>query len=173
MNLRLVAIYACLLAAAPAIANNSPPTEESVQELLTLTNAHQMLDQLKIQMDSLMASAVRDAQQGQTLTPERQAILDRMRSKMTAVITQTLNWNDLEPMYVRTYRASLTQDELDGMLEFYKSPAGQAYIKKLPVIMQNIMGEMQGMIKPMQQQMAEIQKQAIQELKDLKAQGAS
>jgi hypothetical protein len=174
MAIRPVIICAFLLAAAPAIANDAPPTEESIQQLLTLTNAHQLLDQIKVQMDSLMASATRDALQGQSLTPERQAVLDRMRAKMAAVINQTLNWSDLEPMYVRTYRASLTQDELDGMLNFYKSPAGQAYIKKIPVITQNILVEMQGMIKPMQQKMVEIQKQAIQELKDLRAtQGAS
>ena len=173
MNIRHLAFCACLLAAAPAIADGTPPSDQSIQELLTLTNAHQLLDQVKIQMDSLMASAMRDALQGQTLTPERQAVLDRMKAKMVDLINQTLNWSDLEPMYVRTYRASLSQEELDGMLEFYKSPAGQAYIKKIPVIMQNILVEMQGMIKPMQQKLVEIQKQAIQELKDLKAQGGS
>jgi hypothetical protein len=174
MAIRPVCICAFLLAAAPAIANDAPPTEESIKQLLTLTNAHQMLDQVRLQMDSLMGNAMRDALQGQTLTPERQAVLDRMKAKMVTVINQSLNWDDLEPMYVRTYRASLTQDELDGMLNFYTSPAGQAYIKKMPVIMQNIIAEMQGMIKPMQHKMVEIQRQAIQELKDLKtSQGAS
>jgi uncharacterized protein len=77
-------------------------------------------------------------------------------------------------MYVRTYRASLTQDELDGMLKFYRSSAGQAFIKKMPLIMQNVMTEMQGMIKPMQQKLVEIQRQTMQELQDLKSsQGAS
>ena len=41
--------------------------------------------------------------------------------------------------------------------------------KLTPVIMQNVMVEMQGMLKPMQDKLAEIQKQTIQELKDLKA----
>src|ERR1700685_4656814 len=106
MNIRHLAFCACLLAAAPAIADGTPPSDQSIQELLTLTNAHQLLDQVKIQMDSLMASAMRDALQGQTLTPERQAVLDRMKAKMVDLINQTLNWSDLEPMYVRTYRAS-------------------------------------------------------------------
>jgi hypothetical protein len=55
------------------------------------------------------------------------------------------------------------------MVAFYASAAGQAYIHKIPLIMQNAMGEMQVMIKPMQDKLAEIQKQTIQELKDLKA----
>ena len=155
MNLRHLAICACLLAAAPAIAANAPPTDESIQQLLTLTNA------------------MRDAQQGQTLTPERQAILDRMQTKMTAVLNQSLNWDALQPIYVNTYKASLTQDELDGIISFYQSSAGQAYIKKMPLIMQNVMAEMQGLIKSMQQQLVDIRKETAQELKDLKAQGGS
>ncbi len=167
MKIRQLVWCFCFLVAVPAFANDAPPTEESIQQLLELTNVRQLLDQMKLQFDSLMSTAVRDAQQGQTLTPERQAIVDRMRVKMTAVMNETLNWDTLMPLYVRTYRASLTQDELDGMIAFYQSPAGQAYIKKMPVIMQNVMVEMQAMIKPMQQKMVEIQKETLQELKGL------
>jgi hypothetical protein len=173
MNIRQLVICTCLLAAAPAIAANAPPTDESIQELLTLTNARAMLGQLKLQMETTMTTAMRDAQQGQALTPERQAIVDRMQTKMAAVINQSLNWDALQPIYVNTYKASLTQDELDGIISFYQSPAGQAYIKKMPLIMQNVMAEMQGLIKSMQQQLADIRKETTQELKDLKAQGGS
>jgi hypothetical protein len=169
-----LAICGLLLVTAPAFANDAPPTEESIQLLLQLTNARQLLDQVKGQMDALMSNAMQSAQQGQTITPERQAVLDRMRAKMAAAVNEALNWDTLLPMYVHTYQASLTQYELDGIINFYQSPAGQAYTKKMPVIMQNVMVEMQGMMKPLQQKLADIQKQTIQELKDLKAaQGAS
>jgi uncharacterized protein len=125
-------------------------------------------------MDGFMNNAVRSAQQSQTITPERQAILDRMREKMAAVVNESLNWDSMLPMYVRIYQASLTQRELDGIIDFYQSPAGRAYTKKMPLIMQNVMSEMQGILKPLQQKLAEIQKEATQELKDLKAsQGGS
>jgi hypothetical protein len=51
--------------------------------------------------------------------------------------------------------------------KFYKSAAGKAYTKKLPVAMQNVMVEMQGLIKPMQEKMAAIQKESLKELKEL------
>jgi uncharacterized protein len=174
MKVSNLIICGFLLVAGPAFANDAPPTEESIQQLLALTNVRQLLDQMNGQMDGLMANAMQSAQQGQALTPERQAVLDRMKEKMAAAVRESLNWDTLEPLYVRTYRASLTQDELDGMISFYKSPAGQAYIKKMPVIMQTILGEMQAMIKPLQQKLADIQKETIQELKNVKpSQGAS
>jgi uncharacterized protein len=175
MNIVNLVICACLLVAGPAVANNdAPPTEESIQQLLQLTNVRQLLDQMKVQVETMMAAALRDAQQGQALTPERQAVLDRMKAKMTAVVNDTLNWDTLVPIYLRTYRASLTQSELDGMIRFYKSPAGQAFIKKMPLIIQNVMAEVQGMVKPMQQKLVEIKEQSLQELQDLNSsQGAS
>ena len=42
------------------------------------------------------------------------------------------------------YRKSFSQSEMDGMLKFYKSPAGKAVIAKMPVVMQNTMQVMQG-----------------------------
>jgi hypothetical protein len=168
MKIRNLVICAWLLAAAPVLANDGPPSDASIDQLLTLTNVRQLLDQMKGQLDAMIDSGMRAGLQGQTLTPERQAVLDRMKTKMAAVITETLNWDFLEPIYVRTYRASLTQDELDGMIAFYASAAGQAYVHKIPLIMQNIMVEMQGMLKPMQEKLAEIQKQSLQELKALK-----
>jgi hypothetical protein len=76
-------ICACLLAAAPAIANDNPPSDASIDQLLTLTNVRQLLDQMKVHFDSMIAAGMQSAEQGQPLTPERQAIVDRMKTKMS------------------------------------------------------------------------------------------
>jgi hypothetical protein len=157
-----------LMCGSAAAANNAPASDASIREMLELTNARQMLDSVKGQMNGMMNTTMQNATRGQTITPERQAIMDRMAAKMTAVFTDMLNWDDLLPMYLRTFRAAFTQDEIDGAIKFYKSPAGKAYIKKMPVVMQNVMQEMPGFMKPIQEKMAVIQRESIQELKDLK-----
>jgi uncharacterized protein len=159
-----------LVCGAAAAANNAPASDASIREMLELTNARQMLASMQGQMTTMMNATMQNATRGQTITPERQAVLDRMATKMSAVVTDMLNWDDLLPMYLRTYRAAFTQDEIDGVVKFYKSPAGRAYVKKLPVAMQNLMGEMQGFIKTVQDKMQGIQKASMQELKDLKDQ---
>ena len=135
--------------------------------MLELTNARQMLTDMKGQMTAMMNSTMQAATRGQTMTPERQAVLDRMSAKMSALISDSLNWSDLLPLYLRAYRDSFTQDEIDGLIKFYKSAAGQAYVKKLPLVLQNIMREMPEMMKPMQERMMAIQKESLQELKNL------
>jgi hypothetical protein len=167
-KLLATALVWMLIGGAAVAANTAPASDASIREMLELTNAQQMLEGIKGQMATMMNSAMQNATKDQTITPARQEILDRMRAKMSAVVTDTLNWDQLLPMYLRTFRASFTQDEIDGVIKFYKSPAGRAYVKKMPLVMQNVMKEMPEFIKPLQERMAAIQKEAIQELKDLK-----
>jgi uncharacterized protein len=156
-----------LMSASAAAANNAPASDASIRQMLELTNARQMIAGLKGQMTGMMNTAMQNTMKGQSITPERQAILDRMAAKMSAVVSDMLNWDDLLPIYLRTYRDSFTQDEIDGAIKFYKTAAGQAYVKKLPLAMQNVMREMQDFIKPAQEKMMAIQKESLQELKDL------
>jgi hypothetical protein len=149
-------------------ANNAPASDASIREMLELTNARQMLDSVKGQMTAMMNTTMQNATRSQTITPERQAVLDRMATRMSAVVTDMMNWDDMLPMYLRTFRAAFTQDEIDGVIKFYKSPAGKSYIKKMPVVMQHVMQEMPEFIKPVQEKMQAIQKESLQELKDLK-----
>jgi uncharacterized protein len=170
---RLATTLLCvLISAAAAAANNAPASDASIREMLELTNAQQMITGMKGQMTAMMNAAVQNALKGQSITPERQAVLDRMSAKMSAVVTDMLNWNDLLPIYMRTYRESFSQDEIDGAIKFYKSPAGQAYVKKLPLVMQNVMHEMQDFMKSAQDKMLAIQRDSMQELKALKDQDA-
>jgi uncharacterized protein len=165
---RLATVLVCILiSAGAAAANNAPASDASIREMLELTNAQQMIAGMKGQMSAMMNTAMQNAAKGQSTTPERQAILDRMSAKMSAVISDMLNWDQLLPIYLRTYRDSFSQDEIDGVIKFYKSAAGQAYVKKLPLVMQNVMREMQGFLQPVQEKMIAIQRESMQELKNL------
>jgi uncharacterized protein len=165
---RIATALVCVLISAGAVAaNNAPASDASIREMLELTNARQIIEGVKGQMGAMMNTAMQNATRGQTLTPERQAIIDRMSAKMSAVASDMLTWDALLPIYMRTYRESFTQDEIDGVIKFYKSAAGQAYVKKLPLVMQNVMREMQGVMKPAQEKMMAIQRESMQELKNL------
>jgi hypothetical protein len=169
LKISLWILIACVLCARTALANDAPASDDSIRELLRITNAHKLIDTIKVQVNSMVSAAQQQAAQSKPLTPERQAIIDRMQTRMQAALDEMLNWQSLEAMYVRIYRASFTQDELDGMMAFYRTAAGQALINKMPVVTQNLMNEVQGQVKPMQEKIQQIQREATQELKDLPA----
>lgn len=163
-----VALLGMLICGTAAAANNAPASDASIRQMLDLTNAQQMLVSLKAQMTAMMNTTMQNATKNQDITPARQAILDRTTAKISAAVSDALNWDTLLPIYLRSYRDSFTQDEIDGVIKFYKSAAGRAYVKKLPLVMQNVMREIPAFVKPLQEKMLAIQKESMQELEALK-----
>jgi hypothetical protein len=168
-TLRFGLISSALLIACAAFANDAPPSDASIQELTTLSRSQDVFRSMKPQMDAMIASSIKEASQGQTITPERQAVLDRMREKMVAAYDEAFNTQAMQNVMLRVYQATYTQDEVDGLIAFYKTPAGQALINKSPLMMQNTMDEMRQMMRPMTQRMMQIKQDSERELKALPA----
>ena len=142
-----------------------PASEASIRQLLEVTQARKLVDSLMSQMDLLMQQAVAQAVHGQTIPPTVQKQIDQERTEMIAMMRDLLDWQKLEPMYVRIYQKTFSQQELDGMLAFYKTPAGAAVINKMPAIMQNTMDEMQAMMGPVMEKMKKMQERVVAGMK--------
>jgi hypothetical protein len=150
-------------ASAPHI--STPASEESVKQLLQIMGIHQLLDENLRQVDERVTAGLQREYAGRNLTPEQEAILMRTRDKVAAVVKESISWEAMEPVSIRIYREALTQEELDGMLAFYKTPAGEAVIKKLPRLSQDMSNEIQGMLRSMMPKLIAIQKQSEDEMK--------
>jgi hypothetical protein len=136
-----------------SIAQAAPASEASINELLKVMNAQLLIDNMLPQMEGMAKSMVQQSTKNATPSPEQQAKIDKMLTQMFKIYTDEFTWAKLQPMYVRIYQASFSQEEVDGMLVFYRSPIGQSAIKKMPLVMQNSMLEVQQMIGPITQKM--------------------
>ena len=154
-----------LLAATAAPAADKPASDASIRQLIEVTQSRKLMDGMLGQLDSIMQNSMKQAMGNATFTPEQQAVVDRMRKKMVALLTAEMNWDSLEPEFISIYRQSFTEQEVAGMLEFYKTPAGQAVITKMPVVMQHTMGFMQRKMVAMNPKMQQIQKETLDEMK--------
>lgn len=162
-------IVVTLLVAWAASANDAPPSDASILELTTLSHSQELFNGVRPQLDAMVSSSLKEASQGQAITPERQAILDQMRAKMLAALDEFFNGDALGRMHVRVYQATYTQDEVDGLIAFYKTPAGQALVNKAPLLMQNTMDEMRALMHPLTQRINQIKVDAEREMKALPA----
>lgn len=117
------------------------------------------------QMDGFMRTTMQQATQGQNITSKMQEEIEKRQAEMMASLKEILDWSKLEPMYVRIYQKSFNQQEIDGMINFYKTPAGLAVINKMPAVMANTMTEMQQMMAPMMESIQRMQKDVVAELK--------
>lgn len=144
---------------------DTKPSDQSIKELMRVADSHKMLDSMMGQYDAVMKSNMRQALEGENITPERQKQLDDMLHEITLTFKQELSWEKLEPLFVKIYRDSFSQEEVDGMLAFYKSPSGQAVIHKMPLVMQNTMTEMQKLMGPALQKVVQKAKNTIETMK--------
>ncbi len=106
-----------------------------IEELFQLTHVDrmttQMLDQIKTMLTAQVAKI--DA------SPEaREGALD-LQKKMLTLITDRLSWAKAKPAYLKIYSETFTEADIDGMLAFYKSPAGHSMLEKMPELMKKSM----------------------------------
>lgn len=146
-------------------ATGSPASEESIKQLLEVAQARKLIDSVMSQMDTLMLQTIQQATQGKEIPPKVQKEIDTQQAEVTRLMKELLDWSKLEPMYVRIYQKTFSQPEVDGMIAFYKTPAGQAVIAKMPAAMQNTMDEMQQMMLPAMQKMQRMQQDVAKEMK--------
>jgi hypothetical protein len=152
MKFKAVAVLVLVLGTGACFAQSSVPSDASINELLEVMHARAAVDAAAAQIDGLMKNSMQQALAGRAPTAEQQQIMDEIRDRVAKLYADQLGWDKMQPMYLRIYKASFTQDEVDGMVGFYKSTAGQAVVKKLPLVMQNTLSEMQKMLPQILQQ---------------------
>ena len=149
----------------PSPGPSAPPTEASIKQLLEVAQAHKLVDSVMMQMDNLMQQTIAQATKGQKISPKIQEDIDQRRAELLVMMKELLDWKKLEPMYVRIYQKTFTQPEVDGMIAFYKTPAGQAVMSKMPAAMQNTIDEMQSAMGPVMQKMQQMQQDVVAKIK--------
>src|SRR5579862_8143495 len=111
-----IPLFALLaLLALPALAQDAPPTEQSVRELLSLMQARNLMDTAMTQMDATIRPMMQKALAGQQHLSEReQQIVDDAHARIQAVMREQLRWDNFEPMMISVYRKTFTQKEVEG-----------------------------------------------------------
>lgn len=142
-----------------------PASEASIRALLAVTQARELLDGMNAQLEAQMNAGIVAALGERQPSPRQQQAIQRMKARMLVVLREELAWERMEPMHLRIYRETLTEDEVAGMLAFYQTPAGQALIRKMPLVMQKIMPEIQGVMASAMPKMQEIQREFMAEMR--------
>lgn len=118
----LIGLAAALLLAGAAWADDASKTAKA-DELLQITKGDQTYKPILAGAQSLL---------------KRQAFLKEpagvdkaaFEQQVSQAVSEEVNWDKLRPQFVKAYADTFTEAELDGILAFYKSPAGQAWEAK-------------------------------------------
>ena len=141
------------------------PTDQSIDTLLEVTKAESMIDSTMANMEQMVRQGMVQATAGKTLTEEQTRMIRIAPGRIVLVMRQQMSWASMKPMYIQLYKESFDQSEIDGLIEFYRSPLGQSFITKMPIVMQKSMTLMQTQMQQFLPKLQESMKQALEEAK--------
>ncbi len=161
-------VLGCLLS---TIANPSfaaVPTPESIETLLGLTQAENNLNRMFDQLAPAMRSGVLNAMKVQSLTQAQEGIVARYTATYVKSVKEQYGWSFVKPTIVQIYRETFTDEEINGQIAFYRSPAGEAAIKKTPLVAQKSALATQSHVNSLTPKINEAMKALLEELQKAK-----
>jgi len=118
---------------APAARGSDASHRAKAAQLVTLLHSERTVQQ---SFDSIMQQVTTEAQNevGPNPTPENKAKLADFEKKITQLVEPQLGWRAIQPMLTGLYAKAFTEQQLDAILAFYKTPAGIALLNNVPAI---------------------------------------
>lgn len=164
MTICVLSYSSCWLV--PAI---DPAKRAAIEELLTLMKVDQQLKQVLPQIQQMMAQtmdkAVQNEMKGSQDPAQLSADLRDFQNRLFDFLKDKITFANMKPEYVRLYDETFTAEELTGILVFYRSPAGQAYLAKLPDLTAKTVELSQRMLTNLMPEMMKMNDAWVQELK--------
>jgi hypothetical protein len=164
-------------AATPAIPADQQPTPEQLVKMFKLMRVEDQLESITKAMPAIMqqqmAAQMKQIQQDHpeiaAMNEEHQQALAKVTTKYLGRVMNLITSDEMIADMTRIYQKHFTRSDVDGIIIFYSSPAGQHLLDKQPVILQEylplVMQRTMDRIKPltdeMTREMAEIAKSSI------------
>jgi hypothetical protein len=132
----------------------------AAEELILLSNPEQMLEQIYAQVRGMV-----DQQFQQMGAPEElRPIFKKYTEKMFKVIEAELSFENMKDDMISIYVKTYTESEIRAISEFYKSPAGKAFLEEMPTLIQESMSMTQRKMPQIMEKVQAISKEMAEEL---------
>lgn len=153
MKTAILRSFAALLVGLALGAQAAPPTDASLDELNEITKTRQMLDQMHTMMERVMRQQMDESIGRAHLTPQQRLQLDGLMAECLGIMREEVGWEKMRAVMNQVYRETFTQEEVDGLIAFYRTPTGVALIEKMPAAMNRSMQLMQASMRPAMERM--------------------
>ncbi|MGO4516401.1 DUF2059 domain-containing protein [Terriglobus sp. 2YAB30_2] len=152
----LIATAAMLLALPLSARADEASKRAKIEQMLTVLkmedNFNLLMKQVEQQGRQMGMSMTNPSQ----LTDADKKILDNFMTKLMAAMQETMGWQKLKSEFIDLYAKAYTEEEVDGILTFYKSPVGQSMLTKTPQLVQQSMAISQAHMKEIQPKLEQL-----------------
>ena len=103
------------------------------EQLVNLNNTQKTVEQIAQNINAQI-DQLADRAAGPDATADQKTKIDDFKKQAAQLIGTSLGWASMKPSIIDIYVKTFTEEQLDSILAFYKSPAGAAFLEKMPEI---------------------------------------
>ena len=161
MKRTLLAVALVAVAAVPGWSAERDEARAKAEELLEVTHAEKTFEEIRGQLSRMIG-----ANFGSMKVPEEmKAKLAAHQKKVMDYIFEEMSLAKMKDLYLDAYTSTFSLDELRGLVDFYKTPLGQAYATKLPQVSRKTMEATQTRMQQLAPRLKEMNDEFIADLK--------
>ena len=112
------------------------PSSASIEQLIDITDSKQQYEQeLQYSEQSYndMMQQLIDSQKNY-LAKKDQEKFNTLQKEMLALMMKESQWEHIKPTMIQIFQEVYTQEEVNSMIEYYKTPIGRSILKKMPLV---------------------------------------
>jgi hypothetical protein len=103
------------------------------QEMMTLLHTQRLVQSISDNIKKQIVEAAGSIT-GPTPTPDQEAKAADFEKQASQLIDAQLSWNSMKTEFTDIYAKAFTEEQLDGIIAFYKTPAGVALLDNMPAV---------------------------------------
>jgi len=163
MRIKLLPLVLCTSLAVGAHADETTKRAKA-QVMINLLHTERVSQQLEANIMKQVDAMPQQLFGGQ-VPAEHKAKFDAFEQQLKQTTDAQIGWKVLDLQYVDLYAKTYTEPELDAILTFYKSPAGQSMLTKAPELTTQSMQIVQAKMQTLQPQLQKLAQDFVQSTK--------
>jgi len=133
---KFVLMFVMLLVALPLSARaGDAERRQLAEQFLNVNKVKEQVDMMYGKVEGIISSQIEAIE----LTEDREKNLLAMQQIAKDLLFKGLSWEALKEDYINLYTETFSEEDLQGIIAFSKSPLGQKMAEKSPLLMQKSM----------------------------------
>ncbi len=143
----------------------APASDASIEQLLGLNRTQRFLESVFAGVDQSVKRGLNEATKDSSLTPAQRGVVNALPGRVEVLLRESMSWDKLRPEFIALYRQTFDQEEIDGLIAFYSSKTGRAFVHKMPALQQNALVISQKRLQTVLPQVQALVQQALNDAK--------
>mgnify|MGYP001038458461 CR=1 FL=1 len=117
---------------------NTNPYYESVEELLLIMKIDENLSNSLAQIRPMILQQFQQATP-EEMTPEQVQVMEKFIGRLLDLMEEEMRWEKIKDDYIQVYMSIYTEEEIQELIKFYRTPVGQKTIDQMPILVEKSM----------------------------------